>query len=147
MEHELFDFNLTGFYESDNTLPPKKSLNFYSKYNTDLARFLVYFYRVKPYNKLARAINEENYKKMFEIHKNENGKAALVYITYKPLVTWVHMALFVSSSNNYYGLTYFVNENLEKYDNNNEAIFNKTIQTGQLANISRYKYNDNISKM
>ena len=146
MENELYDFNLTGFNESDNVLVHRNSLKYYN-YNTDLPRILVYFYGIKHYNKLPRAINEENYKKMFNLHKNENYKAALVYITYKPNVTWVHMALFVSSTNNYYGLTYFVNENLEKHDNDNESIFNKAILFGQLASISRYRYNDNISKM
>ena len=146
MENELYDFNLTGFNESENVLIHRNSLKYYN-YNTDLRKFLVYFYGTKSYNKLPRAINEENYKRMFDLHKNDNYKAGLVYIIYKPCITWVHMALFVSSSNNYYGLTYFVNENLEKYNSDNESIFNKAILFGQLASISRYRYNDNISKM
>ena len=147
MDDKMYDFPFTiNFVESDNTIPPyfPPTETFYSHLSTDLHNHILE-QGVQCYGSTPRVINQHYYVIIFEKFIDYENKAGIVYISYKPNRTWVHMCVCVSSQNNYYALTFMVDEDMESLTD--EQIYNKTLSQGKIANIVRYKLKEDKSKL
>ena len=140
MDKTIFDYPPTNnFTESDNLLPsdaPEQD-NFVYHPNSDLSRHLIINHNIPCYNGMPRSINEYYYLEFFQDYKDEDSKAGIVYISFSRNITWVHIGVCVSSKNNYYALSFAVEENLQKLTTS--QIYETTLKKGKIANIARYK--------
>lgn len=139
MDNAIFDYPPTNnFTESDNLLPDNapEQANFAYHPNSDLSRHLIINHNIPCYNGMPRSINEYYYLDFFQDYKDEDSKAGIVYISFSRNITWVHIGVCVSSKNNYYALSFAVEENLQKLTTS--QIYEATLKKGKIANITRY---------
>lgn len=147
MDDKMFDFPFTkDFIEAtiDNPEIYPQNERFYSSLSTNLYYHLR-ICGVLGYGLIPRSINEYYYTAIFEKFIHCENKAGIVYILHKPQRTWVYMSVCVASKNNYYALTYIIEEETEHLTG--EEIYNKTIEKGIIANVMRYKLKEDKSKL
>lgn len=147
MDDKMYDFPLiSDFKESNNKIETYcPNINdFCTHLDTDLYTHLKNK-GIEIYDCLPRAIGERYHISIFQKFLECENKAGIVYILYKPNKTWVHISVCVHSQNNYYALTFIVDEDMEKLTD--EELYNRTLSIGKLANIVRYKLNEHKSKL
>lgn len=147
MDDKMYDFPFTeNFIDSTTEISVTWPHNerFYSHLSTNL---YIHLRRcgVPGYGLIPRSINECHYIAIFEKFFDCENKAGIVYILHKPQRTWVHMSVCVTSKNNYYAVTYMIEEDTERLTD--EEIYNKTIEKGIIANVMRYKLKEDKSKL
>lgn len=147
MDDIMYDFPYTiNFVEPDDTIPSciPHTEKFNSHLKSDLYNHLLK-HGMQRYSYLPRVINQYNYISIFKKFIDCENKAGIVYISYKPNRTWVHMSLCISSQNNYYAVTYIIDENMESLTD--KQLYNRTLSLGKIANIVRYKLKEYKSKL
>lgn len=147
MDDKMFDFPFTEDF-TDSTIDNLQNFPQNEKFYSSLSTNFYYHLRicgVPGYGLIPRSINECYYTAIFEKFINCENKAGIVYILHKPQRTWVYLSVCVASKNNYYALTYMIEEDTERLSD--EEIYNKTIEKGIIANVMRYKLKEDKSKL
>lgn len=139
----LFDFPLVeNFIEvPDRNNYDIKTEGFVIMGNTILHRHL-HSNGFNSYNSIPRSINEYHFLYSFKNNIHENAKAQIVsiYNSWHSKSTWVFMTVFNEKKNNYYALTFKVNEDLSGLTVTIKDIFEKTMKKGLLCSLFRYKF-------
>jgi hypothetical protein len=151
---QLFDFTLVENFNEDHdyykNLEGHAQEGFvvmpYTNFGTHLNAM-----GFENYNSIPRSVNEYNFLSSLKNNMNESGKAQIVCI-HNSLYSgsaWVFMTVFNAKKNNYYALTFKVNEDMSGIHLKMKDVFEKTMKKGILCTVYRYKFlkESNVSKL